>query len=311
MKMNRPAVDLYKSHGIALAREPLEIAVCAQHNNGGFKGSIWWESRVRRLFPVGEVCGTHGVTRPGGSALNAGQVGSARAALFIARRSAERPMAVSAFIRTTKAQVLAKSEQARAMIGRKDGRALSPESCLAEVRRRMSACGAAVRNPGKVRSEKAAARELWLRAQREVRVPSGRDLPKAFKALDLALTHAVYLEAVGEYLDRGGKSRGSYLVPDPAGCKPHPSLEERWTFSLAEPSDFVSGNILEVWLDKKGRVRKRWVPVRPLPAADGWFETVWNDFRKDRIIVKGRAFAAKVDRGGPPRPLSRRTKRGK
>jgi hypothetical protein len=82
--MNPPAVDLYNSHGIDLAREPLEIAVCAQHNNGGFRGSVWWESNVRGLFPVGEVCGTHGVTRPGGSALNAGQVGSLRAAEFIA-----------------------------------------------------------------------------------------------------------------------------------------------------------------------------------------------------------------------------------
>ena len=284
MKMNRPAIDLFRSHGIDLAREPLEIAVCAQHNNGGFRGSIWWQSNVRGLFPVGEVCGTHGVTRPGGSALNAGQVGSARAALFIARRRADRPMSITGFVRATKAQVLAKSEQARAMIGRKDGRALSTESCLVEVRRRMSACGAAVRDPEEVRSEKAAARELWLRARREIRVSSGRDLPKAFKALDLSLTHAVYLEAIGEYLARGGKSRGSYLVPDPSGRKPHPLLGDRWAFSLTCPSDFVSGNILEIRLDKKGRVRKRWTAVRPVPPAAGWFETVWNDFMKDGII---------------------------
>ena len=286
LKMNRPAVDLYMSHGIDLFREPLEVAVCAQHNNGGFRGSIWWQSNVRGLFPIGEVCGTHGVTRPGGSALNAGQVGSARAALFIARRRAERPMSVTDFVRATTAQVLAKSEQARAMIGQKQGRALSPESCLAEVRRRMSACGAAVRNPEEARSEKAAARKLWLRARREIRVPSVRGLPKAFKALDLSLTHAVYLQAVDEYLDRGGKSRGSYLVPDPSGRKPHPLLGDRWAFSLTGPADFVSVNILEVWLDKKGQVRKEWIPVRPVPPAEGWFETVWNDFMKDAIIVK-------------------------
>jgi succinate dehydrogenase/fumarate reductase flavoprotein subunit len=286
LKMNRPAVDLYKSHGIGLAREPLEIAVCAQHNNGGFKGSIWWESTVRRLFPVGEVCGTHGVYRPGGSALNAGQVGGARAALFIARRSGERPMAVSAFIRATKAQVLEKHRQALAMIGRERQAALSPEACLAEARRRMSACGAVVRDPEEVRTERIRAWELWLRARRDIRVRSARDLPQAFKALDLVLTHAVYLEAIGEYLDRGGKSRGSYLVPDPDGRKPHPGLGDRWAFSPAGPSDFVSGSILEVWLDEKGRVRKRWTPVRPVPAADGWFETVWDDFRKDRIIVE-------------------------
>ena len=82
--MNPPAIEIYRSHGIDLEREMLEIAVCAQHNNGGLKGDLWWESNIRHLFPVGEVNGTHGVGRPGGSALNAGQVGSLRAALFIA-----------------------------------------------------------------------------------------------------------------------------------------------------------------------------------------------------------------------------------
>jgi succinate dehydrogenase/fumarate reductase flavoprotein subunit len=285
-KMNRPAVDLYKSHGIDLRREPLEIAVCAQHNNGGFRASLWWESNIRGLFPVGEVCGTHGVTRPGGSALNAGQVGSARAALFIARRRTGRPAALAEFARAVAAQVKAKSEQARTMTGRKDGQALSPEACLAEVRRRMSACGAVLRDPGAVGRETARARELWLRARRGLRVASTRDLPKAFKALDLALTHAVYLEALAEYLARGGRSRGSFLVPDPAGRPPHPLLGDRWAFTLAEPSDFVNANILEVRLDGRGGVRKEWVPVRPVPPAGGWFETVWNDFMKDAIVVE-------------------------
>jgi len=285
-KMNRPAVDLYMSHGIDLRREPLEIAVCAQHNNGGFKASLWWESNVRGLFPVGEVCGTHGVTRPGGSALNAGQVGSARAALFIAKRRTGRPPAAAAFARTVGGQVRAKREQAAAMTGRTNGPILSPEACLAEVRRRMSACGAVLRDPREVVRETAGAWELWRRARRELRVGGAGDLPKAFKALDLALTHAVYLEAIGEYLARGGRSRGSFLVPDPAGRPPHPLLGERWAFSPAEPSDFVGANVLEVRLDARGGVLKDWVPVRPVPAAGGWFETVWNDFMKDAIVVE-------------------------
>ncbi len=147
-KMNPPAIALYRSHGIDLAREPLEIAVCAQHNNGGFRGSVWWESNVRGLFPVGEVCGTHGVTRPGGSALNAGQVGSARAALFIARRRGGRPLAGRAFVRAAKAVVLEKAALAEAMLGRDERGSLSPGACLEEIRRRMSACGAVVRDPG-------------------------------------------------------------------------------------------------------------------------------------------------------------------
>jgi len=285
-KMNGPAVDLYRSHGIDLAREPLEIAVCAQHNNGGFRGSIWWESSVRGLFPVGEVCGTHGVTRPGGSALNAGQVGSARAALFIARRRQGRPLTAAAFGRAARAIVLEKWDLAGSMLGRGEGPALAPDECLAEVKRRMSACGAVVRAPEAVRAEKGRARELWLRARRRMRVASVRDLARGFKVLDLALTHAVYLETIAEYLERGGRSRGSYLVPDAAGRSPHPLLGGRWAFSLAGPGDFVAANILEVRLDAKGRIAKKWVPVRPVPRPEGWFESVWADYREDRIVVE-------------------------
>jgi succinate dehydrogenase/fumarate reductase flavoprotein subunit len=283
-KMNSPAVALYKSHGIDLEREPLEIAVCAQHNNGGFRASIWWESSVRGLFPVGEVCGTHGVIRPGGSALNAGQVGSARAALFIARRRAGRPLPDAAFVRAAEKLVQARRELAETMLARERKSALAPATCVAEVRRRMSACGAIVRSAPDVRAGMARGRALWLRACRDLRAVSPRDLPRAFKALDLALTHAVYLEAIAEYIEKGGRSRGSYLIPDPAGESPHPLLGERWAFSLARPEDPIEKTLMEVRLDGRGRVRKKWVPVRPVPRSDGWFETVWDDFRNDRIV---------------------------
>jgi succinate dehydrogenase/fumarate reductase flavoprotein subunit len=284
--LNGPSVDLYKSHGIDLACAPLEIAVCAQHNNGGFRGSIWWESSVRGLFPVGELCGTHGVTRPGGSALNAGQVGSARAALFIARRRAGKPPAEAEFGRAVGRAVAGKWDQAAAMRSREKDGGLTPDECLTEIRRRMSACGAVVRDGEVVRLEKLRARELWIRARRELHAASARDLPRAFKALDLALTHAVYLEAISEYLERGGRSRGSYLVPDAAGRPPHPLLGGRWAFSLASPADHVSANVLEIRLDGRGHIQKTWVPVRPVPRSDGWFETVWADFRNGKIVVE-------------------------
>jgi succinate dehydrogenase/fumarate reductase flavoprotein subunit len=44
---------------------------------------MWWQTSVGGLFAVGECAGTHGIARPGGSALNAGQVGSLRAAQYI------------------------------------------------------------------------------------------------------------------------------------------------------------------------------------------------------------------------------------
>ncbi len=285
-RMNPPAVALYEGHGIDLAREPLEIAVCAQHNNGGFRGSLWWESNVEGLFPVGELCGTHGVTRPGGSALNAGQVGSGRAALLIARRRAGGPPGPGEFARAAGPAVRAKLAQAERMLAGGTGPGLAPEDCLAEVRGRMSSCGAILRDPERVGPEKVRARRLWLKSRRGMRAASPRDLGRAFGAADLALTHYVFLEAIAEYLARGGKSRGSFLVPDPAGRPPHPRLGRRWAFTLSGPDDFVSGRVLEVRLDGRGRVVKEWRPVRPVPRPEGWFESVWADFRAGRIVVE-------------------------
>jgi succinate dehydrogenase/fumarate reductase flavoprotein subunit len=283
-RMNRPAVDLFKRHGIDLGRQPLEVAVCAQHNNGGFKANIWWESNVRHLFPVGEVCGTHGVRRPGGSALNAGQVGSARAARFIAKRYADRPPAASWFVRLAGPEVAKKAAFAAGLVDRRAGKRAALRAALDEVRARMSACGAHVRGPEDVARETPRAWALYERLGRELRVASAGDLPRALRLLDLALTHAVYLEAIREYLARGGRSRGSYLVPDTAGRLPCPGLDARWAFSLEAPGDFVGRHILEIGLGGAGKVTKEWVGVRPVPGSESWFENVWNDHLRDRIV---------------------------
>ncbi|MBR5459299.1 MAG: FAD-binding protein [Clostridia bacterium] len=82
-KMNMPAYELYLNKGVDLECEMLEIALSAQHCNGGISVNEWWQTSVEGLFAVGECAGTHGVTRPGGSALNSGQVGALRASQYI------------------------------------------------------------------------------------------------------------------------------------------------------------------------------------------------------------------------------------
>lgn len=84
-KLNPAAIELYRAHGIDLAREMLEIAVCAQHQNGGADVDLNWQTSVAGLYVVGEAAGTFGAYRPGGTALNSTQVGSLRAAEHIAR----------------------------------------------------------------------------------------------------------------------------------------------------------------------------------------------------------------------------------
>jgi len=88
-KMNKGAIELYAAHGIDLYSELLEIAVCAQHCNGGVTVDAHWQSEVVGLYVAGEAAGTFGVYRPGGSALNSTQVGGLRAAEHIASKPSE------------------------------------------------------------------------------------------------------------------------------------------------------------------------------------------------------------------------------
>lgn len=285
-KMNPPAIAIYKNNGIDLSSEPLEIALCAQHNNGGFKGNIWWEANVKHLFPVGEVNGSHGVKRPGGSALNSGQVGSLRAALFIARRYNNNPPLLKPFLSSVGPQVRNTLALAEKMLNKNFKDSTFMERTRQEIRERMSAFGAAIRNAEKVGKAVREAWALYERLNAEMKVRSAGELPAAFKNLDLCLTHALYLEAIKEYLEKGGKSRGSYVVLDAEGNAPCPGMDDAWRFFLNSPNSFVDRKILEISLDDRGKVVKKWVDIRPIPREETWFENVWNDYREDRIILE-------------------------
>jgi succinate dehydrogenase/fumarate reductase flavoprotein subunit len=283
-QMNPPAVDLYLSHGIDLAQSRLEIAVCAQHNNGGLRGSIWWESNVRGLFPIGEVNGSHGVYRPGGAALNAGQVGAIRAAMYIAKRRRAPTPDPEAFRDTCGAQIrevvaVAKRSLEPSRFSRRAAR-----DARRDIQSRMTRHGAHVRTPAAVRQAvdeaRALCRALWERPYAD----GPADLAALFRDSDLALAHLVYLEAIAEYIDRGGESRGSFVIVNPAGALTCPPLGVAWRFSLNAPGAYVDHHILEVSVDDRLEVRKNWVEVRPIPRPDTWFETVWKRYRDDEVV---------------------------
>jgi hypothetical protein len=206
-----------------------------------------------------------------------------RAAFFIARRYNGAPPGQKAFLTRVGPQVRAALGRAGKMIGEK-----TPDSGLItrtrqEMQERMSACGAAVRDPEKVRQAVEEAWSLYSRLKSQIKAASMQEIPAAFKNLDLCLTHALYLEAINEYLSKGGRSRGSYLVLDKAGEKPCQELGNEWRFSLNPRPCFVDQKILEVFLTEKGRVVKEWVHIRPIPREDLWFETIWKAFREGRL----------------------------
>ena len=82
--MNPLAIELYRRYKIDIKTERLEFAVNNQHMNGGIAVDTWGRTSLPGAYAVGEAAGTHGVTRPGGAALTAGQVLGTRAAEHIA-----------------------------------------------------------------------------------------------------------------------------------------------------------------------------------------------------------------------------------
>ncbi|MFH2001287.1 MAG: FAD-binding protein, partial [Planctomycetota bacterium] len=284
--INPQAIELFRSKGIDLASERLEVAVCAQHCNGGLKGDIWWESNIRHLFPVGEVNGSHGVRRPGGAALNAGQVGSLRAARFIAKNYIGSAPEPEIFLQRTNDQIRCCLEFAKQTTERTGPETMTPLDAIQEIQVRMSGSGAHIRKPSRVDQAREEAWGLFEKINKQMIISSGDELPQAYRARDLCLTHALFLEAIYEYLEKNGKSRGSSLVLDPTGIRPSDKLGDEWRFSLTPSLSFVNRKVLEIGLDDQFRPRKQWVDIRPVPEEDGWFETVWHAYVQNKVIVR-------------------------
>jgi Succinate dehydrogenase/fumarate reductase, flavoprotein subunit len=285
LKMNKPAVELYKNNDIDLTSEYLEIAVCAQHNNGGLLGDLWWESNLRHFFPVGEVNGSFGVYRPGGSALNSTQVGSLRAAQYINANYSGLPESVKDFI----SLISSEAEDKLALVQKlasKQKAGISLENMIFNIKSRMSAAGAHIRGIENVRKALYECREDFNNFCNLLALDSIEQLPDAFRVRDMLITQYAYLDAIREYIEKGGKSRGSYLVVDNAGMLPAPKLPEDFMYSL-DDGGFME-KLCEVSVGiKDGAIEcsHDWKTVRPIPREDNWFENVWNDFINGKIII--------------------------
>ncbi|MED9821094.1 MAG: FAD-binding protein [Christensenellales bacterium] len=275
--MNPAAIELYRAHKIDLYSEMLEIAVCAQHNNGGLAGNWWWESNVRHLFPVGEVNGSHGVYRPGGSALNSGQAGSARAAQFIAHCYQGEPLSAQDVKSYFGDQIAGCIRYGLDALGA-EGEPLDLKRECEMMQERMSRCGANIRSRDGVGD---ALHENRIQQERFAHpvLSEMKGLKDLYRIRDLLVSQQVYLEAIADYIDHGGTSRGSYLICDKAGQKPLEALPELFRFSLEDKG--LGGKIQEMEYHPEGSVAC-WRDVRPIPADDSWFEKVWRDYREGR-----------------------------
>ncbi len=284
--MNPLAIDIYREHGIDLLTKPLEIAVCAQHNNGGFSVDRWWQSNIPGVFVIGEMAATHGVKRPGGAALNAGQVGGLRAAERIAyTRPLESVHKLDDPSLTTQMESLVD----KFTLWSQNHHALSGQQVLQEIQSRMTLSAAHIRELSSVQTSLGQAIELYRRIESEgLRFDRPTDLIAAVRAEHLALTSIAYLKAIAELLAAGGGSRGSYLVLTEKGQIIHPNIRKDGKILRFKPENTsLREQIqqLEYSPCLPDLFKVRMIPVRPMPKDRKPFESVWKDYREGRIFT--------------------------
>jgi succinate dehydrogenase/fumarate reductase flavoprotein subunit len=278
-KMNPDAIALYQDHDIDLWTEPLEIGVCAQHNNGGLSGNIWYEStNIGHLFPIGEVNGSHGVARPGGSALNAGQVAGFRVAEYITNRYQDWSLAEKDGLAALE-EALA---SAAAWLSASEQSAIDWKIDLNEFRDRMTKYGATIRDKAGIQQAVAEAQQqVQAIMERGCHFERREEMKHAFQVRQLCFAHRVYLEAIDNQIKAGVGSRGSSIVMDPAGQQVHPQLSEEWRIAAEDPA--FRSKVLKTTFDASGEIRHAWEACRPIPKTDAWFETSWARYRDGAI----------------------------
>ena len=258
-KMNPGAISLYSDHGIDITREPLEIAVCAQHNNGGVRINSDWQSTVKGLYCAGEAAGSLGIFRPGGSALNSCQVGSMRAAEHIAS-SADNSVSENYEIVLQKA--IAEIEK---IVANTRGSISTVRAVRDKYSRRMSRAFAFLRDLSGMKEALCEIEDDLLSFEKENSWEKVTEISELFKNYDIIKMQkavgASMLFAAENYGSRGSAyvlSGGDFMQREP----------------IPENTD---GRELAVVLDSEG---VRAVNVKPLPERNLWFESVWGEYRK-------------------------------
>lgn len=273
--MNEQAYQLYLAHGIDLEKEPLEIGVCAQHCNGGLENSVWFESpTLAHFFPVGEAGGSFGIRRPGGSALNDTQVSSTRAAERIAAIYRDEPQTIDA----AKLNISVKLRSLLKPNGATRGTILERRKENGLI---MDRSGAFLRNLNSAEKAYQTLNDKITQFFSTESANDARGLQELCINYDSLVTAATMLAAIVEYIRHGGQSRGSYVITD---LSPTALLKDQTKVVLDTQLSSVVENV-SVSMDAEGRLSHAfdWVPVRPIPQENNWFETIMNAYIKGEI----------------------------
>lgn len=276
-RMNPLAIELYKHHGHDLTTQPLPFNVNHQHMNGGIAVDTWGHSSLSGCYAIGEAAGTHGVTRPGGAALNAGQVFGLRCAKHIA--ATPRAASESLFARET-AELLQQIQRDSS-----HPQALRIDDIRDEIQQRMSERAGFVCNAGQVPGAVQAARRLNQRiAQNGVAITHPNQTAFSLQWRQMALASEALLVALESYIARGGGSRGARMLCSAQGDVAPQTREgvlSEFRF-ISEKAEHRQEQIQVTWRNGEFVVEQR--PLRTLDDLSTiFFEKNWPDYLTEEI----------------------------
>lgn len=279
-RMNPLSIELYKRYKVDIAASPLEFAMNNQHMNGGLAVDTWGRTTLAGCYAIGEAAGTHGVTRPGGAALNAGQVFGTRCAEHIAARRD-----TAGAQQSPEALVGAALDAVAAVI-----RADSPVKIAAlkrEIQARMSDHAGMICRAADVRAALAGARLLNESIQRHGVSNEGKafDAVHALQWRHNALASEAVLAALDFYLGRGGGSRGARTVCDAQGDQvpqTRTGALEDFRFLSERAQDRAEQILVRL---EEGRFVMRTRALRRRERGEkAFFERHWPDFLTGTIF---------------------------
>jgi len=210
--MNPLAIELYRRYKVDIAAAPLEFAVNNQHMNGGIMVDTWGRSSLAGCYAVGEAAGTHGVTRPGGAALNAGQVFGTRVAEHISASGRAKKAPASDL------RVVAGAAVFELLGMLKDDSPLAAKAIRTEVQARMSDKAGLICDGESVASALGAARRLNAEIRTKgIAYERAAEAGRALQWRQMALASEAVLAALDYFIRNGGGSRGARAICDAAG----------------------------------------------------------------------------------------------
>lgn len=232
-RMNPLAIELYRMHGTDLCEEPLEFAMNNQHMNGGILINDWGQTNLAGCYAIGEAAGSHGVTRPGGAALNSGQVFGKRVAVAIKRARLDRE--VYAADRATISQALEQTlVEADQFLNHES--AYTPKIIKTEIQARMSDNAGIICTQSEVKGALDAAKALRAEVEAKgIQVSSPSMVGSAFRWKHMAWVSEAVLTALDHYISHGGGSRGARAICSELGTRcPDAKQEDLSRFRFIE-----------------------------------------------------------------------------